>query len=51
VTTLPIEIFGFLQFNGGQLVVAAASALQIGMILLIVLVMERAVGLARLVRS
>lgn len=51
VTTLPIEIFGFLQFNGEQLVVAAASALQIGMILLIVLAMERAVGLARLVRS
>lgn len=51
VTTLPIEIFGFLQFDGGQLVIAAASALQIAMILLIVLVMERAIGLARMVRS
>lgn len=51
ITTLPIEIFGFLQFDGGQLVIAAASTLQIAMILLIVLAMERAVGLARLVRS
>jgi putative spermidine/putrescine transport system permease protein len=51
VTTLPIEIFSYLQFNGGQLVIAAASALQIAMILVIVLVIERVVGVARLVRS
>ncbi|WP_046867472.1 ABC transporter permease [Microvirga massiliensis] len=51
VTTLPIEIFSYLQFEGSQLVIAAASTLQVGMILLVVLVMERAVGLARIVRS
>lgn len=51
VTTLPIEIFSYLQFEGSQLVIAAASTLQVGMILLIVLVMERAIGLARIVRS
>jgi putative spermidine/putrescine transport system permease protein len=47
VTTLPIEILSFLQFDGSQLVIAAASALQIVMILAIVLVMERVVGIAR----
>jgi putative spermidine/putrescine transport system permease protein len=51
VTTLPIEILSFLQFDGNQLVIAAASALQIVMILAIVLLMERVVGLARLTRS
>lgn len=51
VTTLPIEIFSYLQFEGSQLVIAAASTLQVGMILLMVLVMERAVGLARIVRA
>lgn len=51
VTTLPVEIFSYLQFEGSQLVIAAASTLQVGMILVIVLVMERAIGLARIVRS
>jgi putative spermidine/putrescine transport system permease protein len=51
VTTLPIEIFSYLQFQGGQLVIAAASAVQVGMIAIIVLVMERLVGLGRVVRS
>lgn len=51
VTTLPIEIFSYLQFEGGQLVIAAASALQVGLILAIVVTFERLVGLARIVRS
>ena len=51
VTTLPIEIFAYLQFQGGQLVIAAASAVQVGMIMLIVLLVERMVGLTRVVRS
>lgn len=51
VTTLPIEIFSYLQFQGGQLVIAAASAVQVGMIAIIVVVMERLVGLGRVVRS
>lgn len=51
VTTLPIEIFSYLQFQGGQLVIAAASAVQVGMIVLIVLLLERMVGLSRVVRS
>jgi putative spermidine/putrescine transport system permease protein len=50
-TTLPIEIFSYLQFQGGQLVIAAASALQIGLILLMIIAIERLVGLARLARS
>lgn len=50
-TTLPIEIFSYLQFQGSQLVIAAASALQVGLILLLILVIERLVGLARLTRS
>lgn len=51
ITTLPIEIFSYLQFEGGQLVVAAASALQVGLILVVVVAVERLVGLARLVRA
>jgi putative spermidine/putrescine transport system permease protein len=51
VTTLPIEIFSYLQFQGGQLVIAAASALQVGLIVLVVVTLERLVGLARIVRS
>lgn len=50
-TTLPIEIFSYLQFQGGQLVIAAASALQIRLILLMIIAVERLVGLARLARS
>jgi putative spermidine/putrescine transport system permease protein len=50
-TTLPIEIFSYLQFQGSQLVIAAASALQIGLILVLILAIERFVGLARLTRS
>lgn len=51
VTTLPIEIFSYLQFQGGQLVIAAASAVQVMMIVVIVLIAERLIGLKRIVRS
>lgn len=50
-TTLPIEIFSYLQFQGSQLVIAAASAVQVGLIILIVAAIERIVGLGRIVRS
>jgi putative spermidine/putrescine transport system permease protein len=50
-TTLPIEIFSYLQFQGSQLVIAAASALQVGLILVLIIAIERLVGLARLTRS
>jgi putative spermidine/putrescine transport system permease protein len=50
-TTLPIEIFSYLQFQGSQLVIAAASTLQIALIVVLVLVIERLVGFARLARS
>src|SRR5829696_796796 len=51
VTTLPIEIFSYLQFQGGQLVIAAASAVQVGLIVVLVVAVERLVGLRRIVRS
>jgi putative spermidine/putrescine transport system permease protein len=51
VTTLPIEIFSYLQFQGGQLVIAAASAVQVGIIIVLVIAAERIVGLRRIVRS
>src|SRR5215204_5514151 len=51
VTTLPIEIFSYLQFPGGQLVIAAASAVQVGLIVVLVVAVERLVGLRRIVRS
>lgn len=51
VTTLPIEVFSYLQFQGGQLVIAAASAVQVGLILALVVVLERLVGLRRIVRT
>lgn len=50
-TTLPIEVFSYLQFQGSQLVIAAASALQVGLIVLVVAVAERMVGLGRIVRA
>lgn len=46
-----IEIFSSLQFQGGQLVIAAASATQVGLIAVIVVILERLVGLGRVVRS
>ena len=51
LTTLPIEIFSYLQFQGGQLVIAAASATQVALIAVIVVILERLVGLGRVVRS
>lgn len=51
VTTLPIEVFSYLQFQGGQLVIAAASAVQVGIIVVLIMTAERLVGLRRIVRS
>lgn len=51
ITTLPIEVFSYLQFQGGQLVIAAASALQVGVILVLVVAAERLIGPRRIVRS
>ena len=51
LTTLPIEIFSYLQFQGSQLVIASASALQIGLIVLVVTVIERMVGMGRIIRT
>jgi len=51
VTTLPIEIFSYLQFQGSQLVIAAASTVQIALIVLLVTVSERVVGIARITRA
>jgi putative spermidine/putrescine transport system permease protein len=51
VTTLPIEIFSYLQFQGSQLVIAAASSVQIALIVVLVAVIERAVGIARITRA
>lgn len=50
-TTLPIEIFSYLQFQGSQLVIAAASTLQVGLIILLVTAIERMIGLGQIVRS
>ena len=50
-TTLPIDIFSYLQFQGSQLVIAAASAIQVALILVMVAAIERLVGLRRLVRA
>ena len=51
VTTLPIEIFAYLQFQGSQLVIAAASTLQICLVIILVVTIERLVGLSSMVRS
>jgi len=51
LTTLPIEIFSYLQFQGSQLVVAAASAVQVGLIIVVVAVIERIVGVGRIIRT
>lgn len=50
VTTLPIEIFAYLQFQGSQLVIAAASTLQICLIIVLVITIERLVGLSSILR-
>ena len=51
MTTLPIEIFSYLQFEGSQLVIAAASTVQVALIVILVAVIERFVGLGRLIRA
>jgi len=51
LTTLPIEIFSYLQFQGSQLVIAAASTLQIVLIIALVALIERIVGLGRIIRA
>jgi len=50
VVTLPIEIFSYLQFQSNQLVVATASALQVIIILLVLLLAERLVGARQIVQ-
>ncbi|HEX7124279.1 MAG TPA: ABC transporter permease [Thermodesulfobacteriota bacterium] len=49
-TTLPIEVLSHLQFPGDQLVIAAASAIQVALIVVAVVIIERIVGFGRLVR-
>ncbi|HEX8013432.1 MAG TPA: ABC transporter permease [Casimicrobiaceae bacterium] len=51
LTTLPIEIFSYLQFQGSQLVIAAASTLQIALIVILVALIERIVGIGRIIRA
>jgi putative spermidine/putrescine transport system permease protein len=51
LTTLPIEIFSYLQFQGSQLVIAAASTLQVALIIIMVAVIERIVGIGRIIRT
>ena len=51
LTTLPIEIFSYLQFQGGQLVIAAASTLQVALIVVMVTAAERIVGMSRIIRA
>jgi putative spermidine/putrescine transport system permease protein len=51
LTTLPIEIFSYLQFQGSQLVIAAASTLQVALIIVMVAAIERVVGIGRIIRA
>jgi putative spermidine/putrescine transport system permease protein len=51
LTTLPVEIFSYLQFQGSQLVIAAASTLQIAVIFVLLIILERVIGVARMTRS
>ena len=48
---MPIELLGYLQFPGNQLIVAAASTVQVGLIVVLIVLMERLVGLGRIVRG
>jgi len=50
VVTLPIEIFSYLQFQGNQLVVAAASSLQVLIILFVLMLAERLIGARQIVQ-
>ena len=46
-TTLPIEIFGYLQFEGAQLIIAAASTVQIGIVIALFATIQAVGHLAR----
>ena len=46
-TTLPIEIFGYLQFEGAQLIIAAASTVQIGIVITLFAAIQTVRRLAR----
>ena len=48
VTTLPIETFSYLEFQGSQLVVAAASTVQIVVIILLLWLATKLVGAKRI---
>jgi putative spermidine/putrescine transport system permease protein len=50
IVTLPIEIFSYLQFQGSQLVIAAASALQVLVIISVLFLAERLIGVKRIVQ-
>jgi putative spermidine/putrescine transport system permease protein len=50
VVTLPIEIFNYLQFQGNQLVVAAASALQVLVIAIVLIVAQQVIGAKQIVQ-
>jgi putative spermidine/putrescine transport system permease protein len=50
VTTLPIETFSYLQFQGSQLVVAAASTVQVLVIIILLAVAAKFVGAKRVVQ-
>ena len=46
-----LSVFSYLQFQGSQLVIAAASTVQIALIVLMVAGIERIVGMGRIIRS
>jgi putative spermidine/putrescine transport system permease protein len=50
VVTRPIEIFNYLQFQGNQLVVAAASALQVLVIAIVLIVAQQVIGAKQIVQ-
>lgn len=50
VTTLPIETFSYLQFQGSQLVVAAASTIQVLIIIVLLAVAAKFVGAKRVLQ-
>jgi putative spermidine/putrescine transport system permease protein len=50
VTTLPIETFSYLQFQGSQLVVAAASTVQVLIIIGLLAIAAKFVGAKRVVQ-
>jgi putative spermidine/putrescine transport system permease protein len=51
LATLPVEIFAYLQFQGSRLVIAAASALQILLILVLLIIFGQLIGVDRVART